>query len=221
MYCRHCGKEVADDSAFCQYCGGQLHEERKQKNYIMKKFQSLSRGWQICIMCYVVWFLGGACVLIGMGPYGCEDRYCYNFSEILWPILLAVVVLPVIALFFWYYKTHLKKGKTDKTISKSEKRSRKNNSKDKKPEPIKEVVLLAFPLVDFAKKHGEMQVKTVANTTTNEVRSYCIFINKQGNETKVEFDKSLGVLRPQEIVERKEQLVVVQKADGSFELTST
>ncbi len=187
----------------------------------MKKFQSLSRGWQICIMCYVVWFLGGVCVLIGMGPYDCEDRYCNSFSEILWPVLLAVVVLPVIALFFWYYKTHLKKGKTDKTISKTERRSRKNNSKDKKPEPIKEVVLLAFPLVDFAKKHGEMQVKTVANTNTNEVRSFCVFINKQGNETKVEFDKSLGVLRPQEIVERKEQLVVVEKADGSFELTAT
>ena len=22
MYCKHCGKVIADDSTFCQYCGG-------------------------------------------------------------------------------------------------------------------------------------------------------------------------------------------------------
>ena len=22
MYCKHCGKEIADDSLFCQHCGG-------------------------------------------------------------------------------------------------------------------------------------------------------------------------------------------------------
>lgn len=24
MYCKHCGKQIADDSSFCQYCGGKL-----------------------------------------------------------------------------------------------------------------------------------------------------------------------------------------------------
>ena len=24
MYCKHCGKEIADDSKFCQHCGGKL-----------------------------------------------------------------------------------------------------------------------------------------------------------------------------------------------------
>lgn len=24
MYCKHCGKEIADDSKFCQYCGGRI-----------------------------------------------------------------------------------------------------------------------------------------------------------------------------------------------------
>lgn len=24
MYCKHCGKQIADDSTFCQYCGGKL-----------------------------------------------------------------------------------------------------------------------------------------------------------------------------------------------------
>ena len=22
MFCKHCGKQIADDSTFCQYCGG-------------------------------------------------------------------------------------------------------------------------------------------------------------------------------------------------------
>ena len=25
MYCKHCGKEIADDSKFCQYCGEQVN----------------------------------------------------------------------------------------------------------------------------------------------------------------------------------------------------
>jgi hypothetical protein len=210
MYCRHCGKEVAGDSAFCQYCGGQIQDGKKPKESFLKRFQSLSRGWQITIMFYVTWFLIWVSVLI------ITENGDFYVALILAFVL--VLVLPVVALFIWYYKTHLKKEKTDKPISKSERRSHKKRGKDNKSEPIKEVVLLAFPLVDFAKEHGEMQVKTVANTTTNEVHSYCAFINKQGNETKVEFDKSLGVLRPQEIVERKEQLIVVQRIDGTFEL---
>lgn len=217
MYCRHCGKEISDDSSFCQYCGGQISEsqERTQKISVLRSLQSLSRGWQIAIFIYVICLLAGVCVLIGLSPH--EDDYGY-YSDVLLPVSLALTVVPAVAFFIWYYQTHLKKEKTDKPISKSERRNHKKRSKDNKSEPIKEVVLLAFPLVDFAKEHGEMLVKTVANATTNEVHSYCVFINKQGNETKVEFDKSLGVLRPQEIVERKEQLVVVQALAGGFEL---
>lgn len=27
MYCKHCGKQIADDSSFCQYCGGKVTDE--------------------------------------------------------------------------------------------------------------------------------------------------------------------------------------------------
>lgn len=27
MYCKHCGKQIADDSTFCQYCGGKVMDE--------------------------------------------------------------------------------------------------------------------------------------------------------------------------------------------------
>ena len=26
MYCKHCGKQIADDSTFCQHCGGKVIE---------------------------------------------------------------------------------------------------------------------------------------------------------------------------------------------------
>lgn len=28
MYCKHCGKEIADDSKFCQHCGSYLSEQK-------------------------------------------------------------------------------------------------------------------------------------------------------------------------------------------------
>ena len=26
MYCKHCGKEIADNSVFCKYCGGKTDD---------------------------------------------------------------------------------------------------------------------------------------------------------------------------------------------------
>ena len=59
---------------------------------------------------------------------------------------------------------------------------------------------------------------TTINPMTNEVHSYCVFYNDQGHETRVMFSEPLGVLSPQEISERKEQLIIVQQADGCFQL---
>lgn len=218
MYCRRCGKEIAEDSAFCQYCGGQLQEEGKHKFSSIKRFQSLSRNWQICIMCYVVWFLAGICVLIGLGPYGCEDYYCNSFSEVLWPVLLVVVVVPVSAFFFWYYLTHLKKEKKKKPKSSRRKTEKKTESEKTKKDVVVDIKMFTYPLMDFAKLYGKMLIKTVANPTTNEVHSYCVFTNEHGIETEVQFSQKLGPLRPQEIAAMKERLVVVQKKDGFFEL---
>ncbi len=30
MYCKHCGKEIADDSVFCQYCGEKLISKNQE-----------------------------------------------------------------------------------------------------------------------------------------------------------------------------------------------
>ena len=33
MYCKNCGKEISEDSNFCQYCGTNLKMEEKASNY--------------------------------------------------------------------------------------------------------------------------------------------------------------------------------------------
>lgn len=208
MYCKHCGKEIADDSVFCQYCGGELQEQEKKKpnGSLLNRFQSLSKGWQITIMAYSVWLLAGACVLIGNSDYG------RGFVEdVLLPVVIVAVVLPLLALFIWYYFARLRKPKVDNQKA-------ENDSTSSSTKSGLGIKMFSFSLMDFANQHGKMQVKTVANPTTDEVRSYCVFVSEQGMETKVEFGKTLGVLRPQEIAERKEQLMVVQRMDGTFEL---
>ena len=43
MYCKHCGKEIADDSVFCQYCGGELQELENEEKILREKQNQLSR----------------------------------------------------------------------------------------------------------------------------------------------------------------------------------
>ena len=209
MYCKHCGKEIADDSVFCQYCGGNLQEQQKKKpnGSILNRFQSLSKGWQITIMAYVVWFLLCLCLWLAGVWYDWFDDRDGWITEI-----ITVLLIPLLALFIWYYFARMKAPDA------VEKMETKRVSEKPSATFGQNAKMVSFPLMDFANQHGKMQVKTVANPTTNEVRSYCAFVNEQGMETKVEFGKTLGVLRPQEIADRKEQLMVVQRIDGTFEL---
>lgn len=48
MYCKHCGKEIADDSKFCQHCGGKLSEEPARSsrwNDFMVRHKKLSYAY--------------------------------------------------------------------------------------------------------------------------------------------------------------------------------
>ena len=207
MYCKHCGKEIADDSVFCRYCGGQLLEKAKTREKPLQGFKSLSKKWQIAIMLYVVWFLLSICLWLG----NVWDDWFGDRSGWLTEIIVAIAV-PMLALFIWYYFARLRKVGEE---NEANKQIPKENNFGKLVQSVK---IVSMPLMDFALQHGKMQVKTVVNTTTDEVFSFCVFTNEQGIETKVQFAKDMGTLRPQEIAELKEQLVVVQKLDGSFEL---
>lgn len=67
MYCKHCGKEIADDSKFCQYCGNQ--QVSQQKGMLSKPF------WVI----YLVWAIANLYLLMGE-KFNDASRYFYPFT---------------------------------------------------------------------------------------------------------------------------------------------
>ena len=77
----------------------------------------------------------------------------------------------------------------------------------------------SWSLMDFAKSHGKMQVGEFANKKSGEMFKSCIFTNPSDNtRTFVAFSSRLGVLTPQEIAERKDDLQVVELEGGHFSL---
>ena len=52
MYCKHCGKEIADDSKFCQHCGLKITDSyvrNSRWNDFIVKHKKLSYS-------YLIWF---------------------------------------------------------------------------------------------------------------------------------------------------------------------
>lgn len=66
----------------------------------------------------------------------------------------------------------------------------------------------SWSLVEFARLHGKMQVGEFKNKETGETFKSCIFTNEAGNSLYVAFYSKLGILTPQQIKERKEDLKV-------------
>ena len=77
----------------------------------------------------------------------------------------------------------------------------------------------SWSLIDFAKSHGKMQVGEFVNQESGEVFKSCIFTNPNDKtRTFVAFSSNLGVLTPQEIAEKKDDLQVVELEGGHFSL---
>ena len=93
MYCKHCGKEIADDSLFCQHCGGRQSEsttnnltdantdtQRKEKVVeipTIKANFSESTKWWICgfslwVVLNLYWLFADA-----------DNKYCRAGREFL------------------------------------------------------------------------------------------------------------------------------------------
>ena len=78
MYCKHCGKEIDDNSSFCKHCG-------KPQNGNLKGFR-ISIGWII----YFIWTFANFYLLIGIKDKWASDtffpftyKYHYNYSNTL------------------------------------------------------------------------------------------------------------------------------------------
>ena len=117
MYCKHCGKEIDDNSSFCKHCG--KSQDSNSKPFI---FQPV---WII----YLIWALSNMCLLLDKkhpeaseyfypfteywhysNHWGNWSRIFYDFSE----FIVYVFVLPAIIYFIY----RIFKNPIDKAINK-------------------------------------------------------------------------------------------------------
>ena len=208
MFCKKCGKMIPDDSSFCQYCGEQLSEaspiKKQERKGLLSRFQSLSRGWQICLMSYILWAL--------LWVILCSVEVIYE-SDQLPCLLIFVIVLPVVALFVWYYFARLRHKKKREPVSQA---NPINDNGQKVKEQAKSEYLI-LPLLQFAKEYGKMQVKTKKENDTI-TSSYCVFTNPNGEITKVDFSPTTYGMSADDISQKKERLFVVQNPDLEYKL---
>lgn len=97
MFCKHCGKEIAEDSIFCKYCGTNQNEEAKSEPLKVdvnarldaKFVPSINTSWykkltdlQKKLLCgYSVWFLIHLILLVsGKGHNGFFPRFYKDYD---------------------------------------------------------------------------------------------------------------------------------------------
>lgn len=84
---------------------------------------------------------------------------------------------------------------------------------------MKKGIIASWGLIAFAKSNGRMKVGQFINKETGETFKSCMFVDAEGNVTKVvNFSSNLGELTPAEIVSRKDELQVVQLESGTYKL---
>ena len=70
MYCKHCGKEIADDSKFCQHCG-KILVERESKDYVQLAIAFLTPNTTIKKMAYSLFAIA---MIALVWYYNCDSR---------------------------------------------------------------------------------------------------------------------------------------------------
>ena len=137
MYCKRCGKEIADDSKFCQHCGGKQEdsfaspannavksEEPKKQEKVIKMptiKTNLSDNQKKWIGLYVVWALLNFIFIFIKGTDGDSSRCFFPFQASLlgntWDLenydfsefLVYAILLPLIVFFIYKYKDKSRK----------------------------------------------------------------------------------------------------------------
>lgn len=113
MYCKHCGKEIADDSKFCQHCGGKQLESEVRGNeapfgkIVSKLFSNINKKY---LYAYIIWVVINTILLISGGgnigatssfyPFTSDSGYyfnyhCYDSTE----FITYVILIPLLVLY--------------------------------------------------------------------------------------------------------------------------
>lgn len=88
----------------------------------------------------------------------------------------------------------------------------------------------SYPLVEFAKSHGQMKVTNeMVNSETGETFKSCAFVAPGGAVTLVGFSSKLDTINPaaspqviaKQIAAQKDSLQVVELESGNFKLCKT
>jgi hypothetical protein len=96
MYCKHCGKEIADDSKFCQHCGGEQVAQSSNKEMAESKSETPKEGKVIeiptiktnfsektkwLLLAYGTWFIFNLYWLFAGDKSSSASRYFQPFSS--------------------------------------------------------------------------------------------------------------------------------------------
>lgn len=108
MFCKECGKEIAEDSKFCQYCGAKLTTEKKLNitnnfvnNIVEHKILSL------LIIIYLLWVMSDSLqgsTEFTLGDYNPVSDFLIDFIQ---KGILPLVILYLAVLLYRKYKDKL------------------------------------------------------------------------------------------------------------------
>lgn len=227
MYCRNCGKQIEDDSVFCKYCGKTIVSETplSKNKGISTRFLELSKGKQIALIVYGIWFLIWLCILIA-------NANSYNFTELyVMLFFLCTIVIPFAIAGGWHIYKIIGVKKESNAIPNIDNphlappypqlpKETDKAPKEKQPssaiEPeVRPQRVATEVLLNFARNNGKMQVINKKISDGNYDR-YCQFTSEDGKTIRVEFADRIGFLSSKEISEKKYQLSVDKLSDGTY-----
>jgi len=108
MYCKHCGKEIPENSEFCRYCGNQLSTLNKA-HVVVEKVHQVSpekveyADFRIRLGAYIIDFLGMCAGAFGMGAlfgYLFEEDIVNALPDIFWSYF-SYVIYSTFSLTIW------------------------------------------------------------------------------------------------------------------------
>lgn len=101
MYCKQCGKEISDDSKYCQHCGG-----FQEENSGILKLSTKGKKW---LWFYGIWFVTNLIMFFWGKKLDCDHdwtfplvdvQYDYDITELLlYAVLIPLVIYGITNLF--------------------------------------------------------------------------------------------------------------------------